>query len=101
MGNRHVLEPPAISLLGTIQSRSHDRTVHVCLTPVQGREPWGRAKRNMSMRQVIAVAALSACAIAACGGAAVGRTPAGMSSTASPASTNERSPQAAKEVLTA
>ena len=55
----------------------------------------------MSMRQVITVAALSACAIAACGGSAVGRTPARMPSTASHASTIERSPQAVKEVLTA
>jgi hypothetical protein len=64
-------------------------------------EPWGHAKRNMTMRKVIGVAALGACAIAACGGSAVGRTPARISSTASPASPNERSPQAVKEVLTA
>jgi hypothetical protein len=101
VGNRRLFGPLAISFLGTIQSPSHDRTVHVCLTLVQGREPWGRAKRSMSMRQFITVAALSAYAIAACGGSAVGRTSARTSSTKSHTSTIERSPQAVKEVLTA
>ncbi len=54
----------------------------------------------MSMRQVITAAALSACAIAACGGSEVGRLPARMSSTASHASTIERSLQVGKEVPT-